>query len=150
MDIKEAALSYLNIKGGYYIMKELRIFDKEKGFDYILSLSELIKAIEEFDRNILNGLWVIKKGAYGYGEIICAIEDKLKSNEQIIVESSMIFPLLKSNEEYFYHVCMKKQNYDLEIGVFDSTYLFIRNNCTELLNYIKNKYKEVQFLIASN
>lgn len=125
-------------------MKELRIFDKEKDFDYIIGLCELIKVIEEFDRNILSGPWIIKKGAYGYGETICSIEDELKNNDQFIVESSVIFPLLKLNEEYFYHVCMEKQNYDLEIGVFDSTYLFIRNNCTELLNYIKNKYKKVQ------
>lgn len=118
-------------------MQELRIYDKVNSENFIISLGELIKSIEKIEPNILEGKWEIAKGAYGYGELICSIEDELSSGKQYQTDGSYIFPIIKSKEQYFYHVSMKKIDSDIELGVFDSTYLFFRSNNEELLKEIQ-------------
>lgn len=121
-------------------MTELRIFDQEKRNNFIVSLNELIKAIEKTDEKILLGSWIIVKGAYGYGKKICAIEDKLKNSDQYVTESKYLMSLLKSRNEYFNHVCIKKINSDFEFGIFDSAYLYIRSSDYKFINIIKNNF----------
>lgn len=125
-------------------MKELKIFDKVEGESYLISFGELIKRLEQIDSNLINGEWEIVNGAYGYGELICSIEDELKNGQQYIIDGKTIFSVLKSEEEYFYHVCMKKISSDIEIGIFDSTYLFIRSNSDVLIKQIINCFKDIQ------
>lgn len=128
-------------------MKELKIFDKVEGESYLISLGELIKRLEQLDASLTDSEWEIINGAYGYGELICSIEDKLKRGQQCIIDGKTIFPILKSEEEYFYNVCMKKIGIDIEIGVFDSTNLFIRSNSYEFLNKIKNYFNDAQIVV---
>ncbi len=127
-------------------MMELKIFDKVEGEGYIVGLGELIKRVELFDSNLLDGKWEIIKGAYGYGELICSIEDELKKGRQYIIDGKNIFSVLKSEKEYFYHACMKKIDSEVEIGIFDSTNLFIRSNSEELLNQVKNYFKDAKIV----
>jgi len=128
-------------------MQELKIYDKVKSENFIISFGELIKGIEKIEPNILEGKWEIAKGAYGYGELICSIEDELNSGKQYHTDGSYIFPIIKSQEQFFYHVSMKKIGSDIELGVFDSTYLFLRSNNEEFLKEIKTFFNDVKVLV---
>jgi hypothetical protein len=105
-------------------MHELRIYDKVDNENYIINLGELIKNIEKIESNFL--------------------EDELSSGKQYQIEGSHIFPIIKSKEQYFYHVTMKKIDSDIELGVFDSTYLFLRSSNDEFLKQIKGFFNDGQ------
>jgi len=127
-------------------MKELRIYDKVKNENYLIGFVEIIERLEQIVVNILEGKWEIATGAYGYGELICSIEDELKCGKQYLIDGAVIFPILKSGEQYFFHVCLKKIGSDLEIGVFDSTNIFLRTNNEELINQIKSFFRDIKIL----
>ncbi|GAA0178454.1 hypothetical protein SH2C18_15100 [Clostridium sediminicola] len=127
-------------------MKELRIFDKVDNNKYILELGYLVKIVNSIDGVVLKGEWEIVRGAYGYGEAICQIEDKLNNGERCFVSDNEIFPLLLEDEQYFYHVTMMKVGSDISIGVFDSTFLFIKSDDERLICEIMNHFKNIQLL----
>lgn len=124
-------------------MRELKIFDKVKEGNYIVSLGKLVMHIERLLPSFADGMWEINNGAYGYGELVCSIEEELKSSNKYLIEGKNIFPKIKSEEEYFYNVRMKKVDSDFEIGIFDSTYLFIRCSNDKLIQQIGELYFEV-------
>jgi len=127
-------------------MKEIQVFDKFEGENFLINLGELIKRLEQIDTSLTDGEWQIANGAYGYGELICSIEDTVKNGSKYLVKGKRIFPVLKSGKEYFYHVCMKKVGSDFEIGLFDSTYIFVRSNDDELVKRIGNLFNEVKII----
>jgi hypothetical protein len=127
-------------------VKELRIFDKVDDKNCILELGNLIKAVNSIDDAILLGEWEIVQGAYGYGEAICQIEDKLNNGVICFVRDKEIFPLLLEGEQYFYHVTMRKVGSSVSLGEFDSTFLFIKSDDEKLIREIMNHFENVQLL----
>lgn len=128
------------------MVKEINIYDKVKGENYIISLGELIKRLEQIDASLMNGQWKIENGAYGYGDFICSIEESLKDGDSYLIDGKKIFSVLKSEEEYFYHVIMKRVDLDFEIGLFDSTYIFVRSNDDKLIEQIRKLFNEVKVI----
>ena len=105
----------------------MRIFDKEKNSpNRIISFSILLKEMQEFMPDILDGSWKIFEGADGYGLNVCSISDSLENKKSLIIsDAADLFEIILSEKEYFDHVRLKKVYSSLEIGVFDSTFLFV-------------------------
>jgi hypothetical protein len=127
-------------------MHELRIFDKSKNENLIIPIRNLIKIMESIIPNIFNALWSINKCAYGYGERVCSIEDELNYCNEIEINGEDIFPILKSGEEYFYNVCLNQADADIQFGVFDSTFLFIRSNNIFLLKKVQSSFNNTRII----
>lgn len=127
-------------------MYELRIFDKDHEQRHVISNYEIINAIDKVETNITKGEWDLYKGAYGYGEYICLLEDEMKDKDMITVDGSKLFSIIRSKKEYFYHVCLHKCNSDIQIGLFDSTYYFIRSENTTLLKNLQLLFKNTSLI----
>ena len=123
-------------------MKELKIFDKVKNKGYLISLGQVIHRLEQIDTSLIDSEWEIENGAYGYGKLICSIEDDLKDGKKHLIEGEKILSVLKSEQEYFYHACIKKEGADFEMGIVDSTYLFVRSNDDKLIAELRKFFKE--------
>ena len=70
-------------------MKEIQVFDKFQGENFLINLSELIKRLEQIDTSLTDGEWQIANGAYGYGELICSIEDAVKNGSKYLVTQEL-------------------------------------------------------------
>jgi len=127
-------------------MKELRIFDKVASGNNVVSLAELVKYISYLNDGLLEGQWEVSEGSYGYGERICQFEDELDMGKQCIVEGKDIFPLIVEDKQYFFHGTLRKRDADFEIGIFDSTFLFLRSTDEKLLNQIGSYFQKTQLV----
>lgn len=112
---------------------ELRIHDeRSQGSNILISFSTLLSCLVKLFPNILEGQWEIFQKAYGYGENVCKIEERLESENTMTINSEELFPNLLAGDEYFNNVRMKKIHTNIEIGVFDSTFLYMRGSRREL------------------
>jgi len=127
-------------------MYELKIFDKDNEQRHTITNYEVFNALYNADANIAKGEWYLYKGAYGYGEYICSLEDAMNDKDMIIVDGKKLFSVLRSNKEYFYHVNLHKCNSDLQIGLFDSTYYFIRSENSVFLKKLKLLFRETSLI----
>lgn len=127
-------------------MKELRIFDKVASGNNIVSLAKLIKCLSCLNNRLLEGQWEVSKGSYGYGEKICQFEDELNLGKQCMVEGKDIFPIIEEDKQYFFNATLRKKDADFEIGIFDSTFLFLRSTDEKLLNQIGNYFQKTQLV----
>ena len=127
-------------------MKELRIFDQRKNMKAIIGLNKLVEVINNLDSSILNGAWTVYQGANGYGEYVCWLEDLLEDKECIEIEAIALFNILLEGKQYFYHLQMKKKENNIEIGVFDSTYLYFKCNDLNFINSVKSNFIETKIL----
>ena len=75
---------------------ELQIFDAGSNKDILISLSKLLLHINVIDKKILCGDWKVMSGTYGYGKLICSIEDALETREYYIIKGEKLFPVLIS------------------------------------------------------
>ena len=106
-------------------------------------MAELLASIRKREPQYLLGSWVISKGAYGYGEAVCAIEDNLANSEAVEFDGEALFPLLEKGDEYFYSVRMSKNDGSIELGLFDSSYLSMKGPI-EVLKSIAKDFQEVE------
>mgnify|MGYP001487293571 CR=1 FL=1 len=122
---------------------ELRIHDKIDG--RVVPMGPLLVSIGRLRPKLLTGTWTIAKGAYGYGEKICSIEDSLTNTDTLEIEGEHLFPILEAGDEYFYSVSMSKKDSNLELGLFDSSYLLVKGPW-ELLNRLAKDYHDTELL----
>lgn len=127
-------------------MYELRIYDKNDNQKQVISNNEIINSLDVVDSNITKGKWDILKGMYGYGEYICLLEDEFKDKDIITVDGDKFFGIIRSKKEYFFHVCLHKCNSDIQIGLFDSTYYFIRSENATLLKNLQLLFRDTRLI----
>jgi hypothetical protein len=127
-------------------MKELKIFDKRKNIKAIIGLNKLLEVINNINADILCGKWKIYKGSSGYGEDICKLEDSLEDTEFVEVEGNVFFKILLKGEQYFYHLEMEKSLGNIGIGIFDSTFLYIKSNDLRFIEAIKSNFIETEIV----
>jgi len=127
-------------------VKELRIFDKVQNKDYLVSLGEIIKVMNRINSSILQGEWEIVQGAYGYGEVICEIEDRLNKGKKCTIKYEELFPLLIEDEQYFYNVTLMKVGSNLSLGIFDSSFLFLRCDDQKILQEVMSNFKKTELV----
>lgn len=120
-----------------------RILDSE-GIT-ILPFADLVSAIVEYDASILKGQWLITdyNGFSGVdiSQVLC--NENFDAELPVSFSGDSLFSLIKSNEShYFDHVCFKKQDGSIEIGVADSTNLYVIA-ADSLQDFLSKKFKSV-------
>lgn len=125
-------------------MREVQIFDQDRP-GYLIPLARLLQAIERTDSEGLRGRWRLFPGAYaGYGEDLVALEESLDEHGTSFAGEAL-FPLLLGGTQYFYDARMAKADGSLELGIFDTTYLFLRGP-DELVSQIARMFDHVEFV----
>jgi hypothetical protein len=112
----------------------------------LLSIRKLIETLEDFIPDLFKKKWRIKKGAYGYGEYVCSIEDQLLLCEESMLVNQSLFSLLKSEKEYFYDACLEDVDKTIQIGIFDSTFLFCVTADLSLLQNIQPYFVDTKII----
>ena len=124
--------------------KEVQIYDRRPSTESQLApLGELLRHLQQLAPGTLTGRWRVLRGAYaGYGAMVTGIEEALAGEEYVELEGENLFPVLLSDEEYFYNVRIKKVSEDIELGVFDTTYLYMRGP-SQLVQEVAALFKNV-------
>ncbi len=121
------------------MMNELRIFDKSAKGDFLLEQCHVVNMLDAMDCSITKGEWVVHKGAYGYGEYVCSLEDELRDKEYVIVRGSKLYGAIRDEGEYFYHAHLEKES-SIQWGVFDSTYYYVRSPSIVFLEKLQSRF----------
>ena len=127
-------------------MKELRIFDRWTENDKLLTpLAVLLQLLAKVCPERIRNRWTIFRGASGYGERVCEIEDALEASDSIVVDSEEMLHLLCAGSQYFNHARIRVDASNTEFGVHDSTFLFVRGN-EETLQDLKGTFRETELV----
>lgn len=112
---------------------ELRIHDeKDNDSNILIPFNNFIGCLQIIFPDILSGKWKIFKNAYGYGKIVCEIDEFVWNKGSLTIKGEDLFPVLLTGDEYFNNVRMKKVDEDIEIGIFDSTFIYMRGDWERL------------------
>ena len=126
-------------------MFELHIFDMQSGRRTLIPFSVFLESLlEEFGQH-LRGEWRIFHGADGYGELVIAIADSLKETTSVVVNSAELLPVLLSGEEYFEDARIEAIGTNVEFGISDSSFLFVRGN-RDNLEKIAKRFDKVEVI----
>lgn len=127
----------------------IRIFDRnERDSSKLVHLEDLIKYIIQVRPTVLNSQWLAfdrvcgKKKIYGYGEHVCHLEVELDKGKCVAIAIEECCNWLESGE-LFYDVHLYCDAYCIELGIFDSTFLFVSSNDHELIEAIRSVYFSV-------
>lgn len=106
---------------------ELRVHDTREDMPGVLvPLAALLRQLEARLPGALSGRWRVEQGVYGYGEHVMELEE-VASAGPVVIEGASLFPVLLTDRECLHHGALAKLDGDrLELGVFDSTFLFVR------------------------
>jgi hypothetical protein len=130
-------------------MNELRIFDRWSKDDRLLTpLSVLLRVLLGICPEKLRGEWKLLKGAYGYGEKVCEIEDSLAGAEFVKVDGQNLRHLLAENEQYFDNARITVPSSGLEFGIHDSTFLYVKGDRT-LLDEVAAEFRDTDSVESS-
>lgn len=123
-------------------MNELRIFDRWSKNDRLLTpLSVLLGLLLEICPEKLRGEWRILKGAHGYGERVCEIEDSLANIAFVTVDGESLLHLLAEEEQFFDNARITVLSSGLEFGIHDSTFLYVKGDST-LLDEVAARFRD--------
>lgn len=123
-------------------MRELRIFDSGQD-GRLVPLDVFLAVLRAACSRLEAAPWRVR-GAYGYGSAVCAIEDRLAANEEVVLSASTVQALLGRRNEYFFHVTFTCTEPPVEFGLRDSTYLFLRSDDPRLLTAVRQWAKDVR------
>lgn len=126
---------------------ELRIHDtRNDNSNILIPFSLLMGCLKQVLPDIIFREWEVFQGAYGYGESVCNIESQLEEQDSITIpsDSSVIHKLI-SGEEYFNNGRMKSVESQIEIGIWDSTFLYLRGN-RELAENVAKFFNNVEIV----
>ena len=128
---------------------ELRIFDHWAENPKLLApLSTLLRVLQALHVPGLTGRWEIFRGASGYGEMVCRLESLLEGQASLVIDASEVLQVLLNGNEYFDHAQIRLLDGDVEFGIHDSTFLFVRGQ-SNLLNQVKPMFKDVEIVDAT-
>lgn len=125
-------------------MAELRIFDKrDDGSGLLVPLSGLLRTVESLRPTALSGSWLVLPGSHGFGAFVCDLEDQIEERGVVLVDGARLFPLLMDGREYFFTGRMRSCEDELEIGIEDSTYLYLKGDAG-LLDRVASRYAAIE------
>ena len=131
-------------------MYELRIFDRDETQNRIVGNHCIVNALDKVDASIARGPWSVYKGVFGYGESICLLEDETSAGDIVTVDGDELFNLIRSEKEWFFNVCLHKHNSDIQFGLTDSTFYYVRSENEDLLTRIKTFFKNTSLKMNEN
>ena len=131
-------------------MYELRIFDRDETQKRIVGNHRIVNALDKVDASITRGPWSVCKGVFGYGENICLLEDETDVGDTVTVDGDELFNLIRSEKEYFFNVCLLKHNSDIQFGLTDSAFYYVRSENEELLRRIRTFFKHTSLKMNEN
>lgn len=104
---------------------ELRIRDERQDMPgVIVPLAELLRQLEAQSPGVLEGGWRTTGACRGYGEHVL----RLESAGSVEFLGGELFPFLLSDREYVEHGGFRPvRREDIEIGVWDSAFLYLRS-----------------------
>lgn len=105
----------------------------------IMRFSRLLDAIRRVDPGLLEGVWRVFD-IDGTGPTIVRLSDELDGRQPVLVEGRRLFDELGSEQESVWDVLLEKQGSALELGVFDSTFLFVRSTDRSLLERLASLF----------
>jgi hypothetical protein len=125
---------------------ELRIFDRRAdGSRLLVPLSDFLRIIEGLRDSGFSGQWKVLPGSHGYGEYLCNIEDQIQQKGYVVVRGEDLFPILMDGFQYFYTGRIQSCEEDLELGIEDSTYLYLKGD-PDLLRVVASRYSKTTLL----
>lgn len=125
---------------------ELRIRDERAGMSgALIQFSSLLRALAKVVGNALSGEWEVFRGACGYGEQVCALEAALTAKDSTVVEGKNLLPALLSDVEYFDNVRIRLKEVDVEFGIHDNTFHFVKGDA-RLLEQIATEFKTTEIV----
>ncbi|MPZ97888.1 MAG: hypothetical protein GEU80_00900 [Dehalococcoidia bacterium] len=127
-------------------VRELRIRDRVSGTDRLVPLTALLKRIRTVDPSLFGGApWLVEQGAYGRGEAVTAIEDALESADNFQTDLEAVFRTLIAGDDEFYNVELRQVAGTISLGIFDSTFLFVRGP-RSFVDEVARSFSEVEFV----
>ncbi len=91
----------------------------------------------------------IRRGAWGHGTWICALEDRLAAVEWTSVSAEVLLTALRTGE-YFYDVAVEFSSGPIAaVGLVDSAYLFVEGARSEL-DAIAPRFSETELIHDPN
>lgn len=103
-------------------VRELRVYDRREGGG-LVGLEKLLACLVAAAPDAAGWEWRVAPGAWGHGQFVCGIEDRLNEGETIILTSSELLGALQDDAEYFEHLLLRAERHSVTLSVFDSTYL---------------------------
>lgn len=113
-------------------MMKLFIRDLDPELGRLLRVERLIEVLLELRLVSTDLNWRIRRGAWGHGTWICALEDRLAAVEWTSVSPEALLTALRAGE-YFYDVAVDFSSGPVATaGLVDSAYLFVEGARSEL------------------
>ncbi len=126
-------------------MKIVQIFDLEQD-NILIDIRKLLTLVYKKSPSFFEGQWCIKEATCGYGEKACEYDEKVNDNKNFFIDGTDFFHWLNTTEDYFYHLKVYKVISNEEIGIFDSTFLYIKTDQEELLQAISEFFKDIKVI----
>jgi|GEM_PF-2469728 len=95
-------------------------------FRLLVSLTALIRRLDLLYPGFTAVTWRVFRGAEGYGEYVCSLEDQLERREFVDVPATDAITALSEERQYFDHVHVRVAALGIEFGVHDNTFLYFR------------------------
>lgn len=127
------------------IRMELRIFEGLLKGDVrvVAGLDALVPALLAVYPTLMAYRWEVLPGAWGYGDWVCALEDRLPTTGTTFVNSSEVIGALEAGES-FYNVRLRITELGLEFGLIDSAFLYVRAE-KHLLESVAGHFQSIEY-----
>ena len=83
-----------------------------------------LRILLDADPSLIDSSWRAEQGAWGYGEYVCELEEGLNASSPAPVKLIDVLSALERGE-YFYDLTLVRETDDLQLDVFDSTFLIL-------------------------
>ncbi|MCP4305769.1 MAG: hypothetical protein GY788_13040 [bacterium] len=130
-------------------MMRLFVRDLDPVSGHLIGVECLIEVLLEL-RLVSRGVdWRIRRGAWGHGTWVCALEDRLAAAEWISVSPEALLAALQAGE-YFYDVAFDFASGSIAAaGLVDSAYLFVEGARSEL-DAVAARFGETELVDGCN
>lgn len=122
----------------------LRIFDRDPGNSSLLvPFHGLLKLVLSTRPSLVLESWSVLRGAYGYGLNVCDLEHALEASTEQPLDVGSCLQWFEEGE-YFEQATLVCRTEDLEVGVFDASYLFLDSNDVGLVERVRHAYADAR------
>lgn len=124
----------------------LRIRDREPNPPQgLIGVQHLIRPVlEALPEAQSSSAWKVRRGAWGWGASICALEDDLVEQQSLAIDIGLLLEALDTGE-YFNHVELELEEFEVSVAVVDSTYLQLLAS-RDLVEQCRAHFKDVEVL----
>ncbi len=108
----------------------------------LIGLQILLDALGARLPALQNALLRVGRGAWGYGPMVCSLEDDLLSSTEVTIKFQELRNAL-ARGEYFYDVQLTAEAVRVRFGVVDSAWLFVEGQ-DELIESIGAEFNDTE------